>query len=196
MVDSTGGIAVPPAGPAGTAPDYEVSLVSLNQWQIAWRRFLRHRLAVFGSLLFLGIVAAAIFLPLIAPFNYYQIPTPVKGCGSGCPPSLQHLFGTTGGLQRDVFTLVVNGARISLAIGIGASVFSAIIGAIVGGVAGYFGGWIDNVLMRIVDVMLSLPLLFVIIVVAEFLGSGSWILILVIFAAFGWPGIARLVRSL
>jgi peptide/nickel transport system permease protein len=197
MVDNIRAVnlATPPE-PPGVEPDYEVNLVSLNQWQIAWRRFRHHKLALFGGVLFLGIVAGAIILPFIAPFNFYEIPTPQAGCGSGCPPSLQHLFGTTGGLQRDVFTLVVNGARISLAIGVGASLFSAIIGAIIGGVAGYFGGWIDNVLMRIVDVMLSLPLLFVIIVVAEFLGSGSWVLILVIFAVFGWPGIARLVRSL
>ena len=84
-----------------------------------------------------------------------------------------HPFGTTGGLGRDVLTVVVNGARLSLIIGVGASIFSAIIGAIVGGIAGYFGGWLDNVLMRIVDVLLSLPLLFVILVVSKFLGGGQ-----------------------
>jgi peptide/nickel transport system permease protein len=183
----------------GGAPgetDYEVNLVSLNQWQIAWRRFRRHRLAMFGGVLFLTIIACAVILPIFFPFDFYKVPKPEAGCGPGCPPNLRHWFGTTGGLQRDVFVLVVNGARISLIIGVGASVFAAIIGSIVGGVAGYFGGWIDNVLMRIVDVLLSLPLLFVILVVAKFLGSGSWFLIMVVFAVFGWPGIARLVRSL
>lgn len=182
--------------PGGPTPDYEVGLVSLNQWQIAWRRFRRHRLAMFGAFLFLGIVAAAIVLPFIWPFDFYTIPTPKPNCRIGCPPNPDNIFGTTGGLQRDVFTLVVNGARVSLAIGVGAAAVGAIIGSIVGGVAGYFGGWVDNLLMRIVDVLLSLPLLFLILVVAKFLGSGNWFLIMAVFAAFGWPGLARLVRSL
>jgi peptide/nickel transport system permease protein len=186
------------------SPDFEVSLVSLNQWQIAWLRFRRHRLAVFGSLLFLSIVACAIVLPFFFPYDFYKVPVPVAHCpgdpkslaSSGCPPSLEHIFGTTGGLQRDVFAVVVNGARLSLVIGIGASLFATILGAVVGGVAGYFGGWVDNVLMRVVDILLSLPLLFVILVVSKFLGGGSWIAIMLVFGFLGWPGFARLVRSL
>src|SRR5436305_5375022 len=168
------------------APDFEVSLRSLNQWQIAWRRFRRHRLAMFGSFLFLFIVASVIVIPFFVPFDFYQVPTPVAHCpgaptslgSSGCPPTLQHPFGTTGGLQRDVFTVVVNGGRLSLIIGVGASLIAAMIGAAVGGVAGYFGGWVDNVLMRIVDVLLTLPILFVILVASKFLGGGSWVSIL------------------
>jgi peptide/nickel transport system permease protein len=196
MVDATRAAEFASGMPPLLEPDYEVGLVSLNQWQIAWRRFRRHRLALFGAFLFFGIIAAAIILPIFNPYDFYTVPIPEKGCGAGCPPSLQHIFGTTGGLQRDVFQNVINGARVSLTIGIGASVTAAIIGATVGGVAGYFGGWVDNLLMRIVDVLLSLPLLFVILVVAKFLGSGSWFLIMIVFAVFGWPGLARLVRSL
>jgi peptide/nickel transport system permease protein len=184
--------------------DFEVSLVSLNQWQIAWRRFKRHKLAVFGSILFLTIVAIAVVGPVFIPFNFYDVPAPISHCpgaptslgSNGCPPSAEHPFGTTGGLGRDVLSIVVNGARLSLIIGVGASLFSAIIGAIVGGIAGYFGGWLDNLLMRVVDVLLSLPLLFVILVVSKFLGGGSWVSIIFVFAALGWPGLARLVRSL
>jgi peptide/nickel transport system permease protein len=71
-----------------------------------------------------------------------------------------------------------------------------VLGAIVGGVSGYFGGWVDTILMRIVDVLLSLPLLFVVIVFAKVFGYGDWKVILVVFAILGWPSIARLVRSL
>ncbi len=198
-IAATPASAIPAAGPAledTVSPDYEVSLVSLNQWQLAWRRFLRHRMAVFGSVLFLAICAIAIVGPFLLPFNFYNIPQPDKVVYQGRGPSLEHLFGETGGLQRDVLTLVVNGARLSLMIGVGASIVAATVGSIVGGVAGYFGGWIDNILMRIVDVMLSLPLLFVILVVSKFLGNGNWLLILGVFAAFGWLNIARLVRSL
>ena len=200
----TGGLEQMPLDPAAAGSDFEVNLVSLNQWQIAWRRFRRHRLAVFGSLLFLTICAIAILGPFIIPFNFYEVPDPISHCpgaptslgSNGCPPSLEHPFGTTGGLGRDVLSVVVNGARLSLIIGLGASIFSAIIGAIVGGVAGFFGGWLDNLLMRAVDVLLSLPILFVILVTSKFLGGGSWVSIIFVFAFLGWPGLARLVRSL
>jgi peptide/nickel transport system permease protein len=194
----TGGLApaasAQPELPAGA--DYEVNLVSLNQWQLAWRRFKRHRLALIGSVIFLTMCVIGALGPIFIPYDPLAIPHFVKGCGSGCGPNLAHPFGTTGGLQHDVFAITVNGARLSLLIGVGASFFSTVIGTTVGGVAGYFGGWIDNLLMRIVDVLLSLPLLFVILVVAKFLGAGNWIMIMLVFAVFGWAGLARLVRSL
>jgi peptide/nickel transport system permease protein len=182
---------LPPAdatGPAAPA-DFEVALVSLNQWQLAWRRFRRHKLAIFGSVLFLTMVAIAIFGPFILPYDPLAEPTPI-------PFNDGHILGTAGGTQEDLLTLVVNGARISLAIGIGAATFATVLGAIVGGVSGYFGGWVDTILMRIVDVLLSLPLLFVVIVFAKVFGYGDWKVILVVFAILGWPSIARLVRSL
>src|SRR5258708_7744296 len=131
-------IGVPPL-PGAPGEDFEVSLVSLNQRQIAFRRFRRHKLAVFGTLLFLAICAIAVVGPFIIPFNFYDVPAPIAHCpgdpkslgSSGCPPSLEHPFGTTGGLGRDVLSVVVNGARLSLVIGVGASVFAAVIGAIV-----------------------------------------------------------------
>jgi peptide/nickel transport system permease protein len=197
-------VAVPVGAPADTGADFEVALRSLNQWQIAWRRFRRHRLAMFGAALFLFIVAAVVVLPFFFPFDFYSVPKPVAHCpgmpqslgSSGCPPTLEHPFGTTGGLQRDVFTVVVNGGRLSLVIGVGAALIAAVIGAAVGGIAGYFGGRIDNILMRIVDVLLTLPILFVILVASKFLGGGSWVSIILVFALLGWPVLARLVRSL
>jgi peptide/nickel transport system permease protein len=200
---------VPEQGASGPAePDYEVSLVSLNQWQLAWRRFLRHRVALIGTVLLVVIVLMAIVGPILVPYNPLHVPNPILFCpgtqhkaGSGCPPSFAtdffRPFGTTGGLQLDLFALVMTGARLSLLIGIGASVISAVIGTIVGGVAGYFGGWIDGALMRTCDVLLSLPILFVILVVSNFLGQGKsdWWTVMLIFAIFGWAGLARLVRS-
>jgi peptide/nickel transport system permease protein len=205
------------------SPDFEVALVSLNQWQLAWRRFRKHRLAMVGAVMFFSMIAIGIFGPILSPYDPTSVPDPQTWCSgsttlkaySGCPPLTPgHPLGTTGSLQLDLLTLVVNGARISLVIGIGASLFAAIIGTIVGGFAGYFGGLLDNVLMRIVDVMLSIPILFVIIVVSDALSknqygfslgplgvviggsSGDWRVILFVFAIFGWQGIARLVRSL
>jgi peptide/nickel transport system permease protein len=177
------------------SPDYDVQLESLNQWQIAWRRFKKHPMAMLGAFLFLGMVLVGIVGPFLLPFDYYNVPTPDKHVIAGRPPSLQHPFGETGRLQWDVLTLTVNGIRYSLLIGIIASLAAAIIGTIVGGVAGFFGGWTDTILMRSVDALLALPLLFVILVFTKFLGDGTWISVTIIFALFGWLGISRLVRA-
>lgn len=182
--------------------DYEVQLESLNQWQLAWRRFLRHRLAVVGSLIFLTMCAIAIVAPFLLPYDPANLTTPDKIVYAGRPPSWASghwspflLMGETGRLQWNVLTLVVNGARLSLLIGCLATLISVVIGTTWGGIAGYVGGFVDTVLMRIVDAILSLPLLFVILVAAKFLGGGNWVTVTLIFGFLGWGGIARLVRS-
>ncbi|TMF39554.1 MAG: ABC transporter permease [Chloroflexi bacterium] len=178
-------------------PDYDVQLESLNQWQLAWRRFKRHRMALLGSALFLFMVVVGLIGPFIIPYDDTKIGLPDAKFNAGRPPSIAHLFGDTGRLHRDVLTLVVNGTRLSLLIGVLASAISAIVGTFVGGIAGYFGGWLDTILMRIVDALLSLPLLFVILAFSQFLGEGhaSWPTMVLIFGMFGWLGIARLVRA-
>jgi peptide/nickel transport system permease protein len=176
--------------------DYEVQLESLSQWQLAWRKFKTHRLALIGLLILAALIVVAIIGPVVAPFVFNDIPKPDVHVYAGRPPSLAHLFGETGGLQRDVLLLVVNGARTSLLIGFTSMIIGVVIGTIVGSIAGYLGGFVDNVLMRIVDVMLSLPLLFIILVASRFFGNGNVLLIIVIFGLLSWMGIARLVRSL
>jgi peptide/nickel transport system permease protein len=179
-----------------TGADYEVALESLNQWQLAWRKFRRHRLALVG----LGILAVffvvALVGPIVAPFDFQDVGNPDVVVYAGRPPSAAHPFGETGGLQRDVLTLVVNGARTSLLVGFSSMLIGVLVGTTIGATAGYLGGFADNVLMRVVDVMLSLPILFVILVAARFFGSGNVGLIVVIFGLFSWMAIARLVRSL
>ena len=175
--------------------DYEVGLEALSQWQLAWRKFRRHRLALVGLGILAFLVLVAIVGPIIRPFSFTDVARPDKVVHLGRPPSLQHLFGETGGLQRDVLTLVVNGARTSLFIGFSSMAIGVLVGTTVGSLAGYLGGWVDNVLMRAVDVMLSLPLLFVILVASRFFGGGNPTLIVVIFGLFSWMTVARLVRS-
>jgi peptide/nickel transport system permease protein len=176
--------------------DYEVNLESLSQWQLAWRKFKTHRLALIGLGILAALIAIAIIGPFFMPFVFNDIPNPDVHVYAGRPPSLQHWFGETGGLQRDVFMLVVNGARTSLLIGFSSMIIGVVIGTIVGSIAGYVGGFADNLLMRIVDVMLSLPLLFVILVASRFFGNGNVGLIIVIFGLLSWMGISRLTRSL
>lgn len=183
---------------AEAGADYEVGLQSLTQWEIAWRKFRRHRLALFGLVLLAILVAAAVVGPIFIPFDFATIPKPDQVVFAGRPPSAGHVFGETGGLQRDVLMLVVNGARTSLFIGFSSMAIGVIIGTIVGAIAGYLGGFIDNFLMRVVDVMLSLPLLFVILVAARFFATAKdnvWAIVL-IFGLFSWMGVSRLVRGL
>jgi peptide/nickel transport system permease protein len=178
--------------------DYEVSLESLSQWQLAWRKFRKHRMALVGMGILIFFVAAAIVGPLFLPYAFDIIPKPDKIVYAGRGPTLDHPFGETGGLQRDVLTLVLNGARTSLFIGFSSMLIGVSIGTIVGSIAGYIGGFLDNLLMRIVDVMLSLPSLFVILVVARFFKDqrdNVWSIVLV-FGLFSWMGVSRLVRSL
>ena len=183
--------------PDPTAPeDYEVGLKSLNQWQLAWRKFRRHRLALIGLGLIAALLLIAIVGPFLLPFAFNDIPRPDEIVQRGRAPSLAHPMGETGGLQRDVLTLVVNGARTSLLIGFSSMAIGVTIGTIVGSIAGFAGGIVDNLLMRLVDIMLSLPTLFVILVASKFLGNGTVMTVIVIFGLFSWMGVSRLVRSL
>lgn len=176
--------------------DYEVGLESLSQWQLASRKFRKHRLAMLGLAMLGVLLVIAIIGPILMPFNVNTVPNPDVVVPIGRPPSLQHIMGETGGLQRDVFQLVVNGARTSLFVGFSSMIIAVVLGVIVGSFAGFFGGALDNILMRIVDVMLSLPLLFLILVASRFFGNGNVFLIVAIFAFFSWMGVARLTRSL
>lgn len=178
--------------------DYEVSLKSLSQLELAWRKFRHNPLAILGLGIFFVLLAAAVVGPLFLPFAFDEIPRPDVIVYAGRPPSVAHPMGETGGLQRDVFMLVLNGARTSLLIGFSSMAIGVIIGTVVGSVAGYVGGFVDNLLMRVVDVLLSLPLLFVILVVARFFKDAKdnvWTII-IIFGVFSWMGVSRLVRSL
>jgi peptide/nickel transport system permease protein len=200
MAEGIAGGAIGTADPVPDGPgaDYEVGLESLSQWQLAWRKFKKHRLALIGLGILAVLAIVAIVGPILIPFEFSNVPQPDVNVAAGRPPSLQHVFGETGGLQRDVFLLVVNGAKWSLLIGFSSMFIGVFIGTIVGSIAGYVGGFVDNILMRAVDVMLSLPLLFVILVAAKFFASARdnvW-QIIIIFGLFGWMGVARLVRSL
>ena len=196
-IEQAGHSAAEVIDPDPSAPeDYEVGLKSLNQWQLAWRKFRKHRLALIGLGLIAALILIAVIGPVLLPFSFNDVPKPDEIVGAGRGPSLAHPMGETGGLQRDVLTLVVNGSRTSLMIGFTSMAIGVFIGTIVGAVSGFAGGLVDNLLMRLVDVMLSLPTLFVILVASKFLGNGTVTTVIVIFGLFSWMGVSRLVRSL
>jgi peptide/nickel transport system permease protein len=172
--------------------DVEVALESLSQWQLALKRFLRHRMALVGLAVFTAIILIAIIGPIVAPYNPLDIPGAKETGGDG--PSLKHLFGTDDA-GRDVFTNIINGAHVSLAVGLFATLIAGFVGIIVGSLAGAAGGFTDNLLMRLVDVSFAIPLLFLILVAAVFFGQGSMVALILVFGLLQWGLIARLVRA-
>lgn len=164
--------------------------------RLTMRRFFRHRVA----LLSIAVLVFVILSALLAPLSPYT-PTQQNPANDLRPPSSEHWFGTDD-LGRDVLTRTLYGGRISILVGLMATLLSLLVGVLVGAISGYFGGWVDNVLMRITDAFLSLPTLFVLILISTLLRelpalelrSSVWIVITVI-AVLSWMWPARLIRG-
>lgn len=144
-------------------------------WRDAWKRLLRNRLAVFGMVVLAIMVVAVIIGPAIIAwttgYTYDLIPGD-RDLVKAMPPSLKHLMGTDDS-GRDILARVLQGGRISLMVGIISTVVSLIIGVSYGAVAGYLGGRIDNLMMRIVDILYSIPYILIVIVLLAVFGGPS-----------------------
>ncbi len=160
-----------------------------NQVLEVLKRMMANKGAVIGGILFLLVLIIAILAPFIIPYDYSEMNIQDRLLA----PSLQHLFGTDH-MGRDVLSRVIYGARYSLVIGIGSVVFSAVFGVIFGSIAGYFGGWLDNLIMRICDIIQSVPGLILNIVFACAMGAGVFNTVLAL-GIEGIAGTARLMRS-
>ena len=144
----------------------EIASQSLSYWSQAWRRFKRDPLAFGGMLAICVIAFAAIVGPMLSPYTYNQQDL-TRG---NLLPSLSYLCGTDK-FGRDILTRILYGARISLSIGIIAAMISAVIGVLYGGISGYAGGKTDMIMMRVVDILISLPSLLYTIIIMMFLGT-------------------------
>lgn len=153
------------------------------------KRVLSNKLALSGLVFILIIITIAIFAPSISPHDPYKINV-YKVLE---PPSKEHLFGTDE-LGRDVLSRILYGARVSLKVGFIAMGIAILTGTLLGAIAGYYGGIIDSIIMRIVDVMLSFPTLFLILAVVAVLEPSIYI-IMVVIGLTGWMDVARLVRA-
>lgn len=150
---------------------------------------LSNPLALIGFIIIATIMLLAIFAPLIAPYD----PDAIDVKAILLPPSDAHYMGTDG-LGRDVFSRMLFGARISLLVGIVAVGIATAIGVVLGAIAGYYRGWVDVFIMRLVDVMLSIPTFFLILAVIAFLTPSIWNIMIVI-GLTSWMGVTRLVRA-
>lgn len=153
------------------------------------RKFIKNKLAVLGAVFLIIIISAAIFAPVIAPYS----PEKQNLLAKLQPPGGEHLLGTDR-FGRDVFSRLLYGARVSLLVGFASVLGSITIGTFLGAIAGYVGGIVDAMIMRFVDIILSIPSIFLLITLVTIFKPGVDKLIL-IFALLGWTTTARLVRG-
>lgn len=158
-------------------------------WWLQWRRFRANRSALFGLLVLLVIVAAALFAPWLANQDIYAQNLAQRLQ----PPGADHLLGTDE-LGRDIFSRLLYGARITLYIAALTAIVITPLGLLIGTAAGYLGGWVDTVLMRLVDIFLAFPSLILALAFVAALGPGIENAIIAI-SLSAWPPIARLARA-
>jgi peptide/nickel transport system permease protein len=182
----------------------EEDKTALSPTRLIWRRFRKHHMALLGGIgvvvLLLFIIVGSIVFPE-SRANDTDLYNRLTG------PSSQHWFGTDS-VGRDVFFRIIYGGQISLFIGVLAVVIAVSLGTVVGGIAGFYGGWVDNVLMRFTEAMLAIPSLFLLIVLAKFIGrhagqvvilgrtfSGSIGIVILVIGLTSWMYLARIVRA-
>ncbi|MDB5045646.1 MAG: Oligopeptide transport system permease protein AppC [Deinococcus sp.] len=169
--------------------------VRVTRTESPWRRFLRtfvkHKLALIGLGVLVLMGVAALLAPQLTPYTFDGQDLDIIGTPQ--PPSRAHPMGTDE-LGRDALTRVLYGARISLSVGISSALIATLLGTLIGALAGYYRGWIDTLLMRFTDVVLSIPLLPLVILVSGMIRPSVTLLICII-GALGWMGTARLVRG-
>jgi peptide/nickel transport system permease protein len=155
-----------------------------------WPRFRRHRVAMVGLVILAILGFCALFAPIVAHNDPYR--TTLSAIRK--PPSSAHwLGGDSSG--RDVFARLIYAGRVSLSVGLVAVGIYTAIGLLLGSLAGYYGGWVDSVIMRFADIILSFPSLIIIITVVSILGPSIYNVMLVI-GLLGWPTMARILRGL
>lgn len=176
----------------------------LTLGQLAWRRFRRHRMAIFGAILMILIVLYTFGGMLIfseADANFVETGVRLQ------PPSLEHPFGTDT-IGRDILVRTIYGGQISILIGLTAMVVELFIGVTIGALTGYFGGKLDSILMRLTEAVLVIPQIFLLLVMAKYFSqsipniqllgrtfSGSVLVIILVIGVTTWPYLARIVRA-
>jgi len=185
--------ALPESEIVTAAPEYELppgaEPVARSTWQLFWRRFFRHRIAVLSIFVLLALVIACFGAHWIAPFHRNE----QHLLDSATGPNGKHWFGTDD-LGRDQLTEILYAGQVSLKIGLVVALLSTVAGVIVGSLAGYYGKWIDQGLSRLTDLFLIVPEIAILAVALKKLGQTPNYIILVL-AALGWMYVARVVRG-
>ncbi len=162
---------------------------SKTYWADVWTRLKADKLALFGLIVIAVVILFAVFAPMISRYEYDEMDFNF----SNDPPTMTHLFGCDI-FGRDLFVRVAYGARISLAVGVLASFISLFIGVIYGGISGYKGGKIDDIMMRVVDVIYSVPAMIYVILLMVVVGPGLKSIFITLGISY-WAPMARMVRA-
>ncbi len=183
------------------------TVVEESPWKVIWRRYRKHKLALAGMVTITLIALACYLAPLYAPYD------PVRDISRdengmilrNDPPSLQHLMGTDN-VGRDVFTRLLYAGQISLTVAFIVTFFSTLIGVTVGAISGYYGGWVDEVIQRFVEFLITIPLLPLLLAFSALLRGleipglppewSSAVIITIILTVFGWMSASILIRGM
>lgn len=175
--------------PLAESPFEEVREEPRSYRNLVWRKFRRHRMALLGAILITIFVLGSFLGPFLSPYDQYEIDLGQMVLA----PSLGHPIGTDD-LGRDELTRVLAGGRISISLGLMATVIAVVMGSLVGSLAGYYGGKTDNLLMRFTDLMICFPQLFLMMLFSALFGK-TLLSITVVIGALSWMSVARLVRA-
>jgi peptide/nickel transport system permease protein len=162
-------------------------------WFLVWKRYRRHKLAIFGTMILTIFLIFAVFAPLLTPFAPDELHIEIIENGNPIAPNNKFIFGTDG-LGRDYFTRCVYGGRTSLLVGFAATALSLLIGVPLGCLSGYYGGKTDMVISRFNEMLTCVPTFFLLLIVNSLLRPNTTNVIFVL-GLFGWMGIARQVRA-
>ena len=168
----------------------QVARPHVGYFRDVWRRFCRNRLALVAAVILAILIFLVIFGPAISGYAYEAVDKTARNVG----PCAAHWFGTDK-LGRDLFARVWQGGRVSLAIGISGAFISTIVGCIYGGISAYAGGLVDDIMMRIVEILISIPYLIIVILMSVILQDKSLGTLILAMTITGWCGTARLVRG-
>jgi peptide/nickel transport system permease protein len=201
MTDAT--LTQPQPGIPSLTPD-ELETPPLTLTQLTWRRFRRHKMAIFGTITLVLILLYASIGSFIFSEGYANRTETGNALQA---PSREHPFGTDT-IGRDILARTIYGGQISIMIGLTAMLVEVILGVSIGAMAGYFGGWLDSVLMRVTEAILVIPQIFLLLVMARYFASsipniklmgrtfsGSVVVIVFVIGITSWPYLARLVRA-
>lgn len=162
---------------------------SVTYWQDAWRRLKSNKVAMVSLAFLIALILMCVVEPMLSPNAYLTQLT----SRTNETPSMEHIFGLDD-LGRDIFARLWIGGRVSLLIGFIGTVVSLLVGAVYGGICGYFGGTVDNIMMRIVEILVGIPYMIVVIIVSIVLGNGLVPLIIAL-CITSWTDLARIVRG-
>lgn len=167
----------------------------ITPWKLFIRQFKKKKIAVVGLAILIIMILTAVLAPVISKHDPYDYDV----TRANEPPSREYKLGTDE-LGRDFLARILYGGRVSMKVGLFAVLLQVLIGALVGGLAGYYGGWVDNILMRITEVVMSFPFLPLAITISAVVGTRvkpeqRMYIVMLIIGVLSWPGLARMIRG-